>query len=472
MHKRLAVITLLFFSIIATAQHPAVEALLAAPSLKHANISLMVKDLTTNTVVADYRSECLTPPASVMKVITTATALEMFGPNYLYKTRIETDGEVDAAGILHGNVYIVGCGDPTMGSRYLGSSAFLRQWCKKMADKGIKKIEGNVVADISHFDLESVNPFWIWEDIGNYYAPGVFAIAYLDNRMSFRLRGQGNGRPVIVESTDPVIDSLMIVNNLTCNPHAPRTTVYVSGLPLINVRYLTGNVDESRESFTESGDIPNPALLLASDFVAALRENNISVGGAARFTQQRDTAQRQLMFIHTSPTLAEIITHTNFRSDNMYAEHLFRLIGSRGTDVSTQHDAVNNIANYWKQRVPSMQWNNVCDGSGLSPVDRVTAAGIVDLLAYMTNSNKFDTFYNSLPMAGQDGTVRRFLSGTPLEKRVRCKSGTTSRIKSYAGYANGQSGHRYAFAVIIADPEGRSSAAGQHIEKLLVGTCK
>lgn len=472
MRKQILTLLTLAFTMLAGAQHPAVNTLTSTTKLKHANISLMVRDITNNTVVAEYRPEALTPPASVMKTITTATALEIFGPNYLYKTRIETDGEINASGVLNGNIYIVGCGDPTMGSKYLGNGAFLRLWCDKIAEKGIKKINGRVIADISRFDIENINPFWLWEDIGNYYAPGVFAIAYCDNSMAIHLRTQGNGKPVIIESIAPEIDSLSFVNNITCNASLPTTSIYVRGLPLVNTRVLTGNVSDLKETFSVSGDLPNPALLLASDFTKALRERNIGITGKPTYTQTADTAKHQLLFIHASPSLAEIAKLTNFKSNNMYAEHIFRLIGSRGVDISTQANAAGTIINYWKGKVPSMQWNNICDGSGLSPVDRVSAASIVDMLVYMTNSNKYEAFFNSLPLAGKDGTVRNFLSQTPLTKRVRCKSGTTSRIKSYAGYADGPSGHKYAFAVIIADPDCKTNAVTKYIEQLLVSTCK
>lgn len=470
--KRILTLILAFTAALCITAQTAVDNFLATPELQHANVSLMVKDLTTNKVVAKYRADAITPPASVMKIVTTATALEMFGASYRYKTRIETSGEIDSQGTLHGNLYIVGAGDPTMGSKYLGGQGFITSWVKKIREKGISRIAGDVIADISRFDCENINPFWIWEDIGNYYAPGVFAIAYYDNTISIALAAHGENQPVTVESVTPEIDSLMFVNALTCTSQIPTTDIYVRGLPLNNTRYLSGNISVNAETMSISGDIPNPALLLASDFTKALRKAGIGVAGEATFSHIRDTTERQLLFIHTSPTLADIAQLTNFKSNNMYAEHIFRLIGTRGVEMSTRQNAVNAIINYWRTRVPAMQWNNICDGSGLSPVDRLSAESLVDLLAYMTNSKNYQSFYNSLPVAGYEGTVRSFLNETPLQGKAHVKSGTTSRIKSYAGYAEGPSGHKYAFAVIVADPAARVRKVQPLMEKLLVSICQ
>ncbi len=471
MIRKFCLTTFLLIACLISAQN-AVEHFMANPELKHANISLMVKDLTTNKVVASYRSDAITPCASVMKVITTATALELFGADYRYKTLIETDGETDAAGVLHGNVYIKGSGDPSLGSQQLGNTAFLNTWCRKLKEKGIKKIDGAVIADISAFDDEYINPFWIWEDIGNYYAPGVFAIAYCDNRMNITLVANGEGKPVTVEKVSPQIDSIRFENNITCTGQLPTTDIFVRGLPLSNTRYLSGNASTSSSRLSISGDIPNPALLLASDFTKALKTTGITVSKPAAYTQIADTSKHEVLHTHSSMPLSDIITYTNFRSDNMYAEHIFRLIGTKGVKTSSRKNASDVINNYWRSRVAGMQYNKIVDGSGLSPIDRLSAESLVDLLAYMTNSRYKETFLNSLPQAGVEGTVRSFLRDTPLQGKAHIKSGTTSHIKSYAGYAQGPSGHKYAFAVLVADPACRVKYVQDMIELLLTGVCK
>ena len=155
-----------------------VDAFLGSEIARGSNITLLVKNLNTGEVLASYRPEVVVPPASTMKLLTTATALEILGGNYRFETYLETDGIV-ADGVLKGNLYVRGTGDPTLGSQKVGNKMFLYKWAQQMVRLGIKKIEGKVIADMSFFDGEATNPGWIWEDIGNYYAPGIFSIAYM-----------------------------------------------------------------------------------------------------------------------------------------------------------------------------------------------------------------------------------------------------------------------------------------------------
>ena len=157
-------------------QEPALELFLNSDITRNSNITLLVKNITTDKVIASYRPNVVVPPASTMKLLTTATALELYGGNYRFETYLESDGELKD-GELKGNLYVRGTGDPTLGSQKVGNQMFLYKWAQQMVRLGIKKISGSVVADMSFFDGEATNPGWIWEDIGNYYAiQGVVSI--------------------------------------------------------------------------------------------------------------------------------------------------------------------------------------------------------------------------------------------------------------------------------------------------------
>ena len=131
-------------------------------------------------------------PASVTKLITTATALEILGKDFTFKTYIEYDGEL-TNGVLNGNLYIRGGGDPTLGSYKMGDPRFMLSWAKIIKNAGIKEIRGAVIADVSLYDQEGVSPKWLWEDIANYYAPAIFALSIFDNTCRVTLRSGAEG---------------------------------------------------------------------------------------------------------------------------------------------------------------------------------------------------------------------------------------------------------------------------------------
>ncbi|MCQ2325213.1 MAG: D-alanyl-D-alanine carboxypeptidase, partial [Paludibacteraceae bacterium] len=151
-----------------------------------ANISVYIEDAAQQTVVEEYRAENVVPPASVMKLLTTAAMLELYGPSFRFTTFLEHTGSI-SDGVLHGDLIIRGEGDPSLGDLKKGQQ-FLYQWIRVLSKAGIKQIDGDIIADMSLFDAEAQNPSWLMEDAGNYYAPGVFAVNYMSNTLNIVLK--------------------------------------------------------------------------------------------------------------------------------------------------------------------------------------------------------------------------------------------------------------------------------------------
>ena len=452
-------------------QEPALELFLNSDITRNSNITLLVKNITTDKVIASYRPNVVVPPASTMKLLTTATALELYGGNYRFETYLESDGELKD-GELKGNLYIRGTGDPTLGSQKVGNQMFLYKWAQQMVRLGIKKISGSVVADMSFFDGEATNPGWIWEDIGNYYAPGIFSIAYMDNTMNIQLRSAQIGSVAEVVKTIPDIPEVSFENHIRCT-EIQYDGAYVHGMPYNNTRYLVGSVPSNRGIFGVKGDIPNPGLLLARHFTQALRQAGIEVTGDAGFIAEPQvnangqTVERDVLYTHLSEPLREIVKETNMNSNNLYAEQLFRFLGSRQNTPATINNSVQVIQHFWKQRKVDISTCIIQDGCGLSPIDGMSAEIYVRLLTYMLRSANAEDFIASLPVAGESGTLTGFCLKTPLQHNLKAKSGTTSKVKSYAGYINAQNGDTWAFAIIINNPNGKVKQAQAEIQRFL-----
>ena len=441
-------------------------ALLEQKATQGANIGIYIKNLTTGDIYADYRSEALLVPASTMKILTTATALELLGSDFRFETYLQTNGKIEN-GILHGNLYIYGKGDPTLGSQKVGNQNFLSVWVQELKRLGIRQIDGDIIADASFFDGDAINPQWIWEDIGNYYAAGMYALPYLDNTLNVQLRSAGIGSVAEVVKTIPYIEGLQFENHIRCT-EITYDGAYVHGVPYSNLRYLTGSIPSNLGIFGVKGDIPNPPLLLAQHLCTRLQESGIKVNGKATFTAENSIKNRTVLYTHYSVPLSEIIRETNQNSNNLYAEQIFRYIGYRIDVPCTIQNSVMVEQNVWRNRGISLSNCFVMDGSGLAPQDGISASLLVQLLQYMLFCEEKDSFWQSLPVSGQSGTLKGFLAGSELQGRVHAKSGTTSRVKSYAGYIDMPSGDTVAFAIIVNNATCKMKQVQTMIEKMLL----
>ena len=448
------------------------------PSIKDANMGVLICDYQTGDTIDAYRHNSVVPPASVMKLLTTATALERQGANYTMETPITYDGTIEA-GVLHGNLYIEGKGDPTLGSRHMGNPNFLNNWVSKVQQAGIQKIEGAVIADVSYFDGDALNPSWLWEDAGNYYAPGIFALAYLDNTMRIELTSGPIGTIANVIKTVPEMPEVQFENHIRCT-EITYDGAFVHGMPYTNKRYLVGSVPSNRQQFTIKGDLPNPGLLLAKNFVNSLISAGIEVTkGANYMTEQlreKDQKTQELLeplprttlFTHHSPTLAEIIRHTNHASDNLYAEMLFRTLGARYSIPCTIRKSADFMREFWKNRGVSFRNGKILDGCGLAPQNAISPAMFVQLLRYMYGSKNKQAFLQSLPCSGESGTLKKFLKDTPLHGKVIAKSGTIGGTKNFAGYIFLPDGRVWVFAVMVSSVNMRTSKIQEVIEQYLL----
>ena len=437
------------------------------PLLENANISLLVKDLNTNQTVYQFCYKNSVTPASTMKLVTTATALEMLGPDFCFKTTLAIDGEITKDSILLGNLFINGGGDPTLGSVKTGDADFLTKWVQAVTKAGIKKITGQIIADAGIFDDEGVNPHWTWEDIGNYYAAGAYGIAYLDNTCKVILHsGKEDTTPEILR-TMPEIKGLAFENQLK-STKINYDSAYFYGAPHSNFRIIRGEIPANRPEFIVKCDIPNPGLLLAEHFQTKLMQSGVSVSQNPTDIIPLNHKSKEI-YTYLSPTLSQIITETNIHSNNFYAEQIFRYLGL--SNNSTSNQAIKNIKSFWKSKGLPVEELFQLDGCGLSPADAVSANFLVDLLIFMNKSPNKDLFLNSLPVAGESGTLSNFLKNTNLKGKVHAKSGTITRVKSYAGYLKTKN-KKLVFALLVNNANGGSKEVTRKIEEFLLEIAK
>ena len=471
---------LICLHLLAGAQTPApVKWLLQAPYMRGASFSLVVKDVQEGRTVYSYDTDRLQSPASVLKTVATATALELLGEDYRYPTTLEYDGILEN-GTLEGNLYIKGSGDPSLGSSHFapGQNKFLSTWIAALQKAGIKHITGSVISDESIFDTEGVSIKWLREDMGNYYAPGSYGISIFDNMYKLSLQTGAAGTRPVLKGTEPDIPFIRFKNYLKAAP-VSSDSAYIIGAPLDDVRYLYGVLPANREAYVLKGDIPDPALYLARYLTDQLQQKGIRVDGSPscyRIEVEENRwkkGERKEIVTTYSPTLREIASVCNHVSHNLYADALVKTVGlqykpRRNEMISSFGRGVQVVKEYWEKKGLDVFPLRMNDGSGLAPADKVSAGFMGELLVYMaTESAVSDAFIASLPQAGIEGSVRNFLKGSKLQGKAHLKSGGITGVRSYAGYIT-KDGKTYAVAVFSNNYSCSMSRMTGALEKLLL----
>lgn len=471
---------LICLHLLAGAQTPApVKWLLQAPYMRGASFSLVVKDVQEGRTVYSYDTDRLQSPASVLKTVATATALEILGEDYRYPTTLEYDGILEN-GTLEGNLYIKGSGDPSLGSSHFapGQNKFLSTWIAALQKAGIKHITGSVISDESIFDTEGVSIKWLREDMGNYYAPGSYGISIFDNMYKLSLQTGAAGTRPVLKGTEPDIPFIRFKNYLKAAP-VSSDSAYIIGAPLDDVRYLYGVLPANREAYVLKGDIPDPALYLARYLTDQLQQKGIRVDGSPscyRIEVEENRwkkGERKEIVTTYSPTLREIASICNHVSHNLYADALVKTVGlqykpRRNEMISSFGRGVQVVKEYWEKKGLDVFPLRMNDGSGLAPADKVSAGFMGELLVYMaTESAVSDAFIASLPQAGIEGSVRNFLKGSKLQGKAHLKSGGITGVRSYAGYIT-KDGKTYAVAVFSNNYFCPMSRMTRALEKLLL----
>ncbi len=461
-------------TLIAQTNQKAIQNFLSNECLKYASVGICIKDFSGKQITS-YNSDKSYTPASILKVVTTATALEVLGSDYRYQTTLEQD-------VNHPNRLLIhGCGDPTLGTEHLDNApnAFLSQW----ADRIKEKIDSNKTLDIMVIDDyfgydDGISHRWTYQDMGNYYAAGAYGISIFDNTYKLYFNTMRIDTCPIIVKTEPEIN-INFKNTLQLN-NSGQDNGYIHGMPFSMDRLLTGNIPGGRTSFSIKGDIPDPGMYLGEVLARTLGEKGYKIG---KVETSQDDFYRQMylkdkkfpeggiFYRHLSFPMKDIIKDTNVRSNNHYAEHLIRTVGRTETNdiYSSALDAgIKKTNDFWKSKGLNTDALMIFDGSGLSPANAVSAIFMCDLLVYMQTKSKYASdFMESLPQAGIDGTVKSRLAGTKLVSKIRMKSGSINGVQCFAGYyIDGDK--KYAFTVMVNKFSGARSQLVKAIDNLLL----
>lgn len=442
--------------------------------LKHASVGFVVKDFS-GRVIAGHNQDKSYTPASILKVVTTATALEVLGADYRYKTTLAKDKNNPNRLLIHGY------GDPTLGTEHLDNipQAFTTTWSNEIVRAFPRQDNLDILVIDNYFGYRGVSRKWIHEDLGNYYAASSYGISVFDNTYRLSFNTKGVSLPVII-GTEPEMKDLRFTNTLELNTTG-RDNGYILGSPMSNERVVIGNIPANRAKFTIKGDIPNPGLYLGQTISSVLEGMGRKVSSVETtydsYHQEMHSSNKtvyneNVFYTHLSPTLAEIAKDVNVRSNNHYAEHLIRTLGRvENPDIYSLalEEGIKKVENVWTGKGLNTDALFMYDGCGLAPTNAVSAEFMTDLLVYMqTRSENSMTFLGTFPQAGKAGTVRSLLKGTRLEGKVFVKSGSIGDVQCFAGYCI-DGDKKYAFTIMVNKYNAPRNQVVRAIEQLLIG---
>jgi D-alanyl-D-alanine carboxypeptidase/D-alanyl-D-alanine-endopeptidase (penicillin-binding protein 4) len=421
-------------------------------------------------VLADVNAGKVHTPASTLKIFTTAAAISILGADYRYETVLECTGTYDSlAGHVAGNLYIKGSGDPTLDSKHFrkdADSTQLQRWAAALYKKGIRSIDGAVVADASAFADNPLPDGWTWGDMGQYYGAASGALCWHDNSYSLYFSSTTDSVRLIRTAPEPL--QLNIITDLKTG--GTRDDAYVYGAPLGSMQLVRGRIPAQAKEFEVEAALPDPALQCAAEFTNALKQQGITVAGAPQKQTKPAKETRRKLHSTFSPRLSEIVHRTNLKSDNVYAEQLLRTISYTKTKRGSTEDGAAQVVQFWKQQGVDTKGMFMTDGSGLSRSNAVTATQQAQALRIITRwpKKQYDAFRNSLPVAGKSGSLASLCKGSLAENNLTAKSGYITRARGYAGYVTTRSGKLVCFSLLANNYTCTATEMKKKLERVMI----
>jgi D-alanyl-D-alanine carboxypeptidase/D-alanyl-D-alanine-endopeptidase (penicillin-binding protein 4) len=443
---------------------------LKVEALRNAGYSAYVIDAGDGTVLYTTPGQVSLVPASVMKIVTTAAALEILGADFEFHTQLGTTGSINqGTGLLDGNLVFKGGCDPAFYSEYFAEfyKDTYMTWASGLAKAGVKKIQGNIIVDLSQMNGSSIPGGWPWDDIGNYYGAGISALTYSDNYYKIHFSSDKKpGIPVTINRLEPYIDSLTLLNKVVSS-EINKDLAVVYGSPGSFSQVVEGTIPMGCPDFIVKAAMPDPAGIAVSEFIKVLKNNKIEFSGRVLYTDKPQNGEFTLIAEKRSPPLRELIIPLNSESINLFAEHLLREIGRARKGSPLLDKSLDALNEFWIEKKVFTGGFYPNDGSGLSRSNAVCTRTLAEILRYIYLSSNRDDFFNSLPLAGRTGTLQSTFKGTKLENNLRAKTGSMTRVRSLAGIFTNQGGKKVIFAVMTNNFEGPQSAASRIIEDFL-----
>lgn len=456
---------------------PTIKRILGQGTEAGAYWGVSVLDLKSGRTIVAINDRRLFVPASILKLFTGYAALVTFGREYRFTTDILSTGRPDSSGVLRGPLIIRGGGDPSWSFRFFDDDfdkpiqAFVDLL---LGQTGLRRVEGDIIADDTRFLDEPYGPDWNWENFQWAYGAKVSALPVNENVMLLQIQPRGEGNPVEFQ-TVPDFFRDAVRAELNCRSQASLEDL-IAFKPLDMDRYfLKGSIPPLAEPARLRLTVSDPALVFGRWLRQELGRRGVTVTGDVRVRHR--APYFDLLPLPGTPIalasipgrpLAEIVEPMMKRSINLYAELLLRNMGVRTatSDQPERNAGIDHLYSLWHDDLQAGRNIQLFDGSGLSPRNLVTPQAVTQLLKRIYFSADVDLFRDLLPVSGEDGTLKYRLGGKTRE-RVFAKTGQLGHVASMAGFMQTRNSRWLAFCIIANNHPLHKTVAKSTIDQIM-----
>ncbi len=420
-----------------------IDRVLADSAFMPTRASIMIVSLDRGDTLYERDSKILMRPASNMKLLTTSTALRILGTDYVFRTVVAGDS-LTSDGTVNGNVYLKGMGDPDLTTDDLDSLS------SQLKAIGIKKVTGNIVADASYFDDLSWGEGWMWDDEPFSFQAQISALSVNKNCVKVTVIPGLLPGDAVQASFEPQTGYVSLLNTARTVADTAIDPLKISRLfkDRLNVILVQGEMVAKPDTVEELVTVWRPELYAATLFHEILRRDSILVAGQPTIGITPPSTIE--LAVHRWP-IDTMMLNLNKESDNLSAENTLKSISVArgGMPGSAKHGLaqVKEVMTTFGIDTTSFY---VVDGSGVSHYDLITADLLIRLLRGMSQQTEvFQLFYRSLPIAGVDGTLKTRMRNSPAAGNLRAKTGSIGGVSSLSGYVTTRDGERLAFSMLM-----------------------
>jgi len=454
------------------------ESLVSTAPVNKGEWGVLVVDAATGETLYEKNADRYFTPASNMKLLTTALALDKLGPGFRFRTTVETHGAI-AQGVLSGDLILVGRGDPNLSNRKFPFDVkeefdgppekVLLELADQIVACGVKEISGDIVGDDSYFPRDRYPDGWEIDDMVWEYGAAISAIVLDDNTVTLTLTPGDKAGDRLVGVVEPTTPDFALRSEVTTSDKAEKADLTLVREPGSTMVVVSGTLPAKSAPQKRVLAIQEPAQHSASTLARLLADRGVKFWGTVRANHEPDPAEasRTVLAEHVSLPLGDTLKLVNKISQNLHSEILLRTAARQQGRWAKSDDLLKFPEEFYARAGIAPGDVVQEDGSGMSRHDLVTPRALVALLLYAQKQSWFPVFFGSLPVAGIDGTLSDRMKKAGMMGRIHAKTGSVTHVQTLSGFADTPGGRRLIFSFL----SNNESVQDHEVHDALEGLC-
>lgn len=432
------------------------ESIFNDPSFDNAFWGVSIRSLANGQTIYTRNEAKGFMPASNMKLYSTAVSLALLGPEYRYETSVYSADTDFQDGTVNGDLIVVGSGDPSFAARFHEGNPLIpmQEWAQALRSNGIQRVTGRIIADDDLFDDRLIAGSWSYSYLSEWYAAESSALCLNDNCYTVYVSpGDAEGSPAKIRTVPPSVYGEFVIS-ATTSAKGTRSRIRVDRGVDTNRISVRGAIPLGSPEEKHEVTVHNPSLFFVTVLKEVLAAHGILVEGDPVDIDDLQEAlpcpeELTRLASYQSPPLSEIIKTVNKPSQNLYADQLLKTLGAKFGAEGSFDQGYEVVKRFLDDQGIDSNGLIMIDGSGLGRMDLVQPRQTMGLLESMYRNPYFSEFYESLPIAGIDGTIRGRMKGTKAEGNVHAKTGYIGRVRCLSGYVTTLDGEMLAFCMMV-----------------------